>query len=56
MSLRIVTAAYAASGQRQNLIIDQEQSPDVFKGIALWSGRTDVDLRAGALGNIEGVH
>jgi len=55
ISLRIVTAAYAASGQRRNLIIDREQSPDVFKGIALWSGRTDVDLRAGASGNIKGV-
>lgn len=38
-SLRIAIAAYAASGQRQNLIIDHEQPPDVFKGVALWAGQ-----------------
>ena len=35
-SLGIVTAAYAASGQRQNLTIEQERPKDVFKGIAKW--------------------
>ena len=44
-SLRIVTAAYAASGQRQNLNIDQEERPDVFKGIDLWAGKADANLR-----------
>jgi hypothetical protein len=34
-SLRLVTAAYEASGKRQNLIIDKEKSLDVFKGIAM---------------------
>lgn len=33
-SLRFVLAAYEASGQRQNLIVDQEKDHDVFKGIA----------------------
>lgn len=45
ISLRIVTVAYAASGQPQNLNIDQEQRPDVFKGIARWLGQTDINLR-----------
>ena len=45
VSLRIVKAAYAASGQLQNLNIDQELPPDVFKGIALWLGKADVNLR-----------
>jgi len=45
VSLRFVTAAYAASGQRQNLNIDQQKLRDVFKGIAMWLGKADVNLQ-----------
>jgi len=35
-SLQVVTAAYAASGQPNNLEIEYKRPKDVFKGIAKW--------------------